>query len=134
MATNTLSVGDPRDAAPLRSLLRLEGLAVAALAALFYARSGSSWVLFAAVWLAPDLSLLGYLAGPNWGSRIYNAIHAYVTPVTLAFCSVLFDAPILFPIALVWINHIGVDRLLGFGLKYPLSFKHTHLGVVGKKG
>jgi hypothetical protein len=35
------------------------------------------------------------------------------------------------PIALIWVNHIGVDRLLGYGLKYPAGFGWTHLGRMG---
>jgi hypothetical protein len=112
--------------------LRLEGLAAAALAAVFYARTGASWWLFAALWLAPDLSMLGYLAGPQLGARIYNAIHSYVTPATLAVMAVLLKSPALLPYALIWINHIGVDRMLGYGLKYPDGFGWTHLGKLGK--
>jgi hypothetical protein len=113
---------------PVISFLRLEGLAGAALSAVFYARTGASWWLFAALWLTPDLSMLGYLAGPRWGARIYNAIHSYVTPATLAVCALLLGSPALLPYALIWINHIAVDRLLGYGLKYPQGFKFTHLG------
>jgi hypothetical protein len=112
--------------------LRLEGLAAAALSAVFYARTGASWWLFAGLWIVPDLSLLGYLAGPGWGARIYNAIHSYVTPATLAVSAMLLRAPALVPIALIWFNHIGVDRLLGYGLKYPAGFAWTHLGRIGK--
>jgi len=112
-------------------LLRFEGLAATALSAVFYARTGASWWLFAALWLAPDLSLLGYLAGPNWGARIYNAIHSYVTPATLAVSALLLHSAALVPIASIWMNHIGVDRLLGYGLKYPAGFKWTHLGKLG---
>jgi hypothetical protein len=120
--------------APIRSvnlILRLEGLAAAALAAVFYARTGASWWLFAALWLAPDLSLLGYLAGSNLGGRIYNAFHSYLTPATLAVSALLLRSPELLPFALIWINHIGVDRLLGYGLKYPAGFAWTHLGKLG---
>ena len=120
-------------AAPVRNILRLEGLAAAALAAVFYARTGASWWLFAALWLAPDLSMLGYLGGPNLGSRIYNAAHSYSTPATLTVCAVLLKSPALLPFALIWINHIGVDRLLGYGLKYPEGFKYTHLSSPGKQ-
>ncbi len=59
-------------------LLRLEGLLVAAVTAVLYARTGASWWLFAALWLAPDLSMLGYLAEPCRGARVYNAFHTYV--------------------------------------------------------
>jgi hypothetical protein len=109
--------------------LRLEGLAAAAFSAVLYARTGASWWLFAALWLAPDLSMLGYLAGPCNGAKIYNAIHTYVTPATLAVCGMLLGAPAVMPIALIWVNHIGVDRLLGYGLKYPAGFGWTHLSI-----
>jgi hypothetical protein len=119
--------------APVLTLLRLEGLAAAALSAAFYARTGASWWLFAALWLAPDLSMLGYLIGPNIGARVYNAIHSYVTPATLAVCGMLLHSPLLVPIALIWMNHIGVDRLLGYGLKYTAGFGWTHLGKMGRR-
>jgi hypothetical protein len=117
-----------RASAPVLSLLRLEGLAAAALSAVLYAHTGASWVLFAVLWLAPDLSILGYLAGPKWGARIYNSIHSYVTPATLAVTSLLLGSTSLVPFALIWVNHIGVDRLLGFGLKFRQGFQWTHLG------
>ena len=31
-------------------------------------------------------------------------------------------------LALIWLAHIGLDRLLGMGLKYSDRFTHTHLG------
>ena len=117
--------------APVTNLLRLEGLAAAALSAVFYAQTGASWWLFAALWLAPDLSMLGYLGGSNLGSRVYNAIHSYTTPAALAVTALLLQKPALVPYALIWINHIGVDRLLGYGLKYPTGFQWTHLGKLG---
>jgi hypothetical protein len=116
---------------PVLSVLRLEGLAAAALSAVFYARTGANWGLFAALWLAPDLSLLGYLAGPNWGARIYNAIHAYITPATLAVTALLLHSDAPLPFALIWINHIGVDRMMGYGLKFQEGFAWTHLGKLG---
>ena len=35
--------------------------------------------------------------------------------------------PQLFPFVLIWTAHIGIDRLLAFGLKYPTHFSDTHL-------
>jgi hypothetical protein len=123
----------PAGVATVLPLLRLEGLAAAALSAVFYAHTGASWWLFAALWLAPDLSMLGYLAGPRWGARVYNAIHSYVTPATLAVSSLLLHSPSLLPIAFIWINHIGVDRLMGYGLKYPQGFGWTHLSRLARR-
>jgi hypothetical protein len=113
-------------------LLRFEGLAMAAISALLYAHIGASWWLFAALFLAPDLSMLGYLAGPCWGARIYNAIHTNVTPAALALCALLFREHVALAIALIWASHIGMDRLLGYGLKYADGFGFTHLGRLGK--
>jgi hypothetical protein len=113
-------------------LLRLEGLAIAVLTFVLYARTGASWVLFAGLWLVPDLSMLGYLYSPCWGARIYNAAHTYVLPSVLVAGALLLGAKAELPIALIWINHISIDRLMGYGLKYSNGFGWTHLGRLGK--
>ena len=114
-------------------LLRLEGFAVAVLTFVLYARTGASWWLFAALWLAPDLSMLGYLYRPCWGARVYNAAHTYVVPGVLVCLALLPGSKAQLPIALIWINHIGIDRLLGYGLKYSNGFGWTHLGRLGQR-
>ena len=114
-------------------LLRLEGLAVATVAALLYARTGASWWLFAVLWLVPDLSMIGYLAGPRIGALAYNAMHSHVAPLALGILALLLHRSGLLPYALIWINHIGGDRALGYGLKYPQGFGFTHLGSFGRK-
>jgi hypothetical protein len=131
--TEPLTLPPPRGSS-VRFLLRCEGLAVAAVTAVLFAHTGASWWLFAALWLLPDLSMLGYLSSPCLGARIYNAVHSYIVPAALAFCALLLHVrgPLL-PIALIWINHIGVDRLCGYGLKYGEGFGYTHLGVLGKR-
>src|SRR5512146_1331562 len=103
-------------------LLRLEGLVAATATAVLYAQTGASWWLFAALWLAPDLSMLGYLGRPCRAARIYNAFHNYLAPGVLALSALLLHAHAMLPVALIWANHIGVDRLLGYGLKYGDGF------------
>jgi len=115
--------------APINQLLRLEGLAVGALSVILYARTGASWWLFAALWLVPDLSILGYLLGPCRGSRAYNTIHTYTIPITLAVLGLLLHADALLPFALIWVNHIAIDRMMGYGLKFSNGFDWTHLGI-----
>jgi hypothetical protein len=109
-------------------LQRVEGLAIAAVTAVLYARTGANWWLFAALWLAPDLSMLGYLGRPCRAARIYNAFHAYVAPSALALTGLILHAQGVLPVALIWANHIAVDRALGYGLKYGDGFQWTHLG------
>ncbi|MFC5863610.1 DUF4260 domain-containing protein [Acidicapsa dinghuensis] len=117
---------------PVVTLLRLEGLAAVAISAALYAHAGASWWLFAALWLVPDLSMLGYLAGPRLGALCYNAMHTYLSPIMLAAVAILLHKNTLLPYAFLWCNHIGVDRSLGYGLKYPAGFGFTHLSRLGK--
>ncbi|MEL6616158.1 MAG: DUF4260 domain-containing protein [Bacteroidota bacterium] len=111
--------------------LRLENGAVALLAGWFFWASGVS-LWWAALWLAPDLAMVGYLAGPKAGAALYNAAHTYAAPVILGASGVLLGAPLAVALAWLWANHIGVDRALGYGLKHETDFKETHLGRIGR--
>ncbi len=86
------------------------------------------WVMFACLFLLPDLSLLTYARGPNAvASIVYNLIHSYVLPALLGIVGVLFTSALLGEMSLIWIGHISLDRVLGYGLKYPTSFQFTHI-------
>lgn len=111
-------------------LLHAEGLAVLVAACAGYRVYGASWVLFAVLFLAPDLAMIGYVLGVKLGAMTYNAVHSYVGPLLLGVIAYLAHAPGLYPYALIWTAHIGFDRLLGYGLKYDTAFKDTHLGRV----
>jgi hypothetical protein len=84
------------------------------------------------LFLAPDLSFLAYSAGTRVGAHAYNLAHNYVAATALGIIGFAFDKPLLVTLALIWIAHIGLDRLLGYGLKYSSSFGDTHLGRIGK--
>lgn len=116
----------------VRVWLRAEGLAVLAVAAALYARGGHGWGMFALLFLAPDLAFAGYLAGPRVGAAAYNALHSYVAPAALALAGLAMDAPLAAGIACVWAAHVGFDRAMGYGLKYPSGFGDTHLGRIGR--
>jgi hypothetical protein len=87
---------------------------------------GPLWWLVA-LGLAPDLSMLGYLAGPRLGSHGYNLFHTYTLPLALGGVGLWMDVPVAILIAAIWIGHIGADRLFGYGLKFESGFKDTHL-------
>ena len=110
-----------------RLLLHAEGLAVAAAAVTLYFHEGYAWWLLLLLALAPDLSMIGYAAGPRAGALAYDVAHTYVLPVALAAIGVVADSDTLLKLALIWLAHIGVDRGVGYGLKYPSGFKDTHL-------
>ena len=111
-------------------LLRIEGAVVLTLALLFYGHTGSSGWMLALLILAPDLAMLGYLAGAKVGAAIYNLIHAYVLPGALAVFALGTANSLALSLSLIWFAHIGADRLLGYGLKYPTEFKDTHFSRV----
>ncbi len=108
-------------------LVRLEGLAALVVAVLFYAWNGGNWLLFLLLFLAPDVSILGYAAGPRVGAATYNLVHTYTIPAVVAGYGLLAKQTLVLALALIVFAHIGIDRLLGFGLKYPGGFKDTHL-------
>jgi hypothetical protein len=113
-------------------LLRVEGLTVLAAAVASYAFVGGSWSLFALLLLAPDLAMIGYRFGPVVGAAAYNAVHTYLAPAALGAAGLALGAPTLQALALIWIAHIGLDRALGYGLKYSTGFGDTHLGRIGR--
>jgi hypothetical protein len=121
--------GEPAGLRLLRpaTLLRAEGVALLALSVMLYWVNGESWLLFGVLLLAPDLSMLGYLAGPRVGAAIYNAFHAYGIPAVVGALGMILASPLMVAVALIWFAHIGMDRTVGYGLKYPSSFKDTHL-------
>jgi hypothetical protein len=108
-------------------LLRVEGLAVLAGALALYFHLDYGWVLLVVLALAPDLAMVGYVAGNRIGAAAYNTAHTYVGPVALGTIGVLGGIDTATQLSLVWLVHIGGDRLLGYGLKYPSDFKDTHL-------
>lgn len=115
-----------------RTVLRAEGAALLILSVIMYARVGESWWLFAILFLAPDLSLVGYIGGARTGAIVYNAAHTLVSPLLLGSAGLLLPVPVLIPLALIWVAHIGFDRMVGYGLKYAAGFGFTHLGRVGR--
>lgn len=124
-----------------RMLLRLEGLLVLLIGiGVFWKIAGGAlgWWGFV-LFFAPDLSMTAYLAGPRFGALVYNSAHTYLAPAALAVAGFVVGAaghaesawwaP---PLASLWAAHIGFDRLLGYGLKYPTAFGDTHLGCIGR--
>ncbi len=107
-------------------ILRLEGLAVFLAAIALYAHQGYSGVAFAALLLVPDLSAIAYRINARVGSIAYNTVHTYAWTILVAGLGLALGSPVALQIALIGFAHIGMDRVLGFGLKYPTVFNDTH--------
>jgi hypothetical protein len=117
----------------VRTLLRLEGFAAFAVAVALYAYNGFSWPAFALLFLAPDLSMLAYFAGPRVGAAIYNLVHTYALALVVTLSGFFGPLPALSAAGLILVAHIGIDRALGYGLKYSTAFGDTHLGRIGRR-
>ena len=117
----------------VKRLLQLEGLALFALSVALYVEAGAGWKLFAILILVPDLSMLFYIAGSRIGSYAYNAMHSTILPIAVTAFGVFMSQPLATDVGLIWVAHVGIDRALGFGLKYASSFGDTHLGRIGRR-
>ncbi|NMP24553.1 DUF4260 domain-containing protein [Sulfobacillus sp. DSM 109850] len=111
-------------------LLRTEGLVVLASSIYFYFNLEFRWPALVILLLAPDLSALGYVKNNKVGSVLYNLFHTYSVPIAIIICSVAIHSHISLMIGLLWAAHIGMDRMFGFGLKYPTKFQDTHLNRI----
>jgi hypothetical protein len=103
------------------AIQRWEGGFLLALAIYGYSQSEWSWWWFAVLFLVPDLSMIGYMANPVVGSMTYN-LGWYLLGGPLGALA----------IGSIWLAHIGLDRLLGYGLKFRDAFGSTHLGEIGR--
>jgi hypothetical protein len=108
-------------------LLRLEGAVMFISAVVLYSRSDSDWLMFVLLFFVPDVSMIGYAVNTAIGATIYNLVHAYALPAILGLAGLFTANALLIALSLIWFAHIGLDRMLGFGLKYPTIFKDTHL-------
>ena len=117
----------------VRTLLRLEGLALLCLSVGAYAWVGEPWWLFAVLLFAPDVSFAGYLGGPRLGSAAYNAAHATIGPAVLFAAGMALPDAFVAALSCIWAAHVGLDRAIGYGLKYEAGFAFTHLGRIGRR-
>ncbi|MBX3529861.1 MAG: DUF4260 domain-containing protein [Rhizobiaceae bacterium] len=115
-----------------RLILRAEGAAAAAAGLWLFMQGGQSWWLFAILLFAPDLAFAAYLAGARAGAVAYNIVHSTLGPLLLAAAAWWFGSDLALALAGIWLTHVGMDRALGYGLKYPTAFQDTHLGRIGR--
>jgi hypothetical protein len=114
-----------------RRLLRFEGAVLAVGALLAYSTTDKAWWLVPLTLLVPDLTMIGYLGRTRVGAFLYNLGHSTPLPAAVVAVGWWQDKSLIVALGLIWVTHIGLDRLLGYGLKYDDHFQHTHLGRIG---
>ncbi len=108
-------------------LLRREGALLLFASVLAYQQFGWGWWWFFALVLVPDVFMVGYMLNVRVGAVIYNIGHTLIIPLIVGCVAVLVRAELVLPAVFIWTAHIGLDRMLGYGLKYPTYFQDTHL-------
>ena len=122
----------PADPTWIRPWLRAEGAAVLVAGLAGFLALGLPWWLFALLLVVPDVSMVGYLRGPGVGAIVYNLVHDLATGAVIAGLGLAIGSVPLAAVGAILVAHSGMDRLAGYGLKFPTSFHDTHLGRIGR--
>lgn len=117
---------------PMKDLLKLEELFLALLSIFLFRPLDYAWWWFPLLLLAPDAGMIGYVAGPRAGALTYNLLHHKAVAVAAYVAGAMIGSQLLQLAGLIILAHSSFDRVLGYGLKYPDSFQHTHLGMIGR--
>ena len=117
----------------MKTVLKLEELGCLLLAFYLFLALPYAWWWFLVLLLAPDISMLGYLFGPQIGALVYNFVHHKGVAIALYLLGGYANLPLLQLVGLILFGHSSMDRVFGYGLKYGDAFEHTHLGLIGKR-
>ncbi|HEY9528782.1 MAG TPA: DUF4260 domain-containing protein, partial [Anaerolineales bacterium] len=117
----------------MKNLLKLEESLLFVLSLSLFSILDYSWGWYFLLFLAPDLSILGYLANPRIGAWTYNFIHHKGLAVAIYVLGQLLAVPWLMLTGTILLGHSSLDRVFGYGLKYPDAFQNTHLGRIGSE-
>ena len=110
--------------------LRIEGFVLFIIASIMFFNQNGSWILYIALLFLPDIGMTGYIMNTKLGAITYNLFHTTSIPLILLIIFFVTQQYSLLIFGFVWLAHIGMDRVAGFGLKYTDNFKHTHIQEV----
>jgi hypothetical protein len=116
----------------MKTLVRLEEVGLFLFSIYLFYLFPFSWWLFPLLLFVPDVSMLGYLAGPRVGAAVYNVVHHRGLALLWYVLGMLLGSPALALAGVVTFAHSSLDRVLGYGLKFSDSFQNTHLGRIGR--
>ena len=116
----------------MKKIIAIEEMAMFLLAIFAFSKLSFHWWVFPVLLLVPDLSMLGYLAGPKVGAWFYNIVHHKAIAILIFMIGFYYQSSVLQLAGIILFAHSCMDRALGYGLKYSDAFNHTHLGLIGK--
>lgn len=117
----------------MKNLIRIEEAAMFGFSIILFIQTEFAWWWYPLLILAPDIGMLGYLAGNKIGAWTYNLFH-HKAVALLVLCFGWYLGNEWGELAgIILFGHSSLDRIFGYGLKHLDSFKHTHLGWLGSK-
>ncbi len=117
----------------MKNLLKLEEAFMFGLTIFLFSRLDYAWWWYPVLILTPDLSMVGYLINTRVGAFTYNFVHHKALGISIYVLGLVLANQPLQLAGLILFGHSSMDRALGYGLKYPDSFQHTHLGMIGRQ-
>jgi len=110
-----------------RFWLRLEGIAALAAGIALFQQIGGNFLWLIPLLVLPDISMVGFLRGPALGAFTYNLIHNFAVALLALGAGVALNIPALAVTGAILVAHTGMDRALGFGIRYSDDPKRSHL-------
>ncbi len=114
----------------MKNLLRTEELLMFICSIYLFSLYDFSWWVYPALILLPDIGMLGYLIDAKTGAVIYNFFHHKGIALLVLLTGAIASIPGLALAGIILFGHASMDRIFGYGLKYPDHFKNTHLGTI----
>ena len=114
-----------------RIWLRIDGAVLFVASIILFGMTHQHWWIYPVLLFVPDIFMVGYVRSTKLGALFYNAGHSYFLPSLATLYG--WHHPMALAVGLIWLGHVGFDRMAGYGLKYDTNFKHTHLGSLFKE-
>lgn len=113
--------------------LKLEELSMFGFSIFLFNQTEYVWWVYLALILAPDIGMIGYVINTKVGAITYNLFHHKGIALSILILGYYYALDWLVLSGIILFGHAALDRMLGYGLKYEDSFKHTHLGWLNGK-
>lgn len=116
----------------MKTSLKIEELAMFVFGIVLFSETNYAWWLFPLLLLTPDIGMLGYLINKRMGAFTYNLLHHKAIALAVLVLGYFLALNTVILAGIILFSHAAMDRIFGYGLKYPTGFKHTHLGTIGE--
>lgn len=112
----------------MKNLIKLEEATMFVFSIVLFSFTDFAWWWFLVLILLPDICMVGYMVSHKIGAWTYNLFHHKAIALLVLCIGWTIGNAWIELAGIILFGHASLDRVLGYGLKYLDSFKHTHLG------